>query len=104
MHKITRRIPVKITKNSYEIVIGRGSLQLIGEELLKLGIREGIKILIVTNKDVAEPYSEILLKSLKEKEIEKVYLYAVAGVIAFYKRQGWQLEPKGSNCGFWYAN
>ena len=79
MHKITRRIPVEITKHSYEIVIGRGSLQLIGEELLKAGFKKGIKVLIVTNKDVADPYSEILLKSLKENGFNVRLLVIEAG-------------------------
>ncbi len=45
-----------------------------------------------------------VLHSLKEKRIEKVVLFADPGVVAFYKSQGWQLEPKGSRCAFWYAN
>ncbi len=45
-----------------------------------------------------------ILQSLTRKEIERVYLFADPGVVSFYKRQGWQLEPKGSKCAFWYAN
>ena len=45
-----------------------------------------------------------VIKSLKRKGIERVYLFADPGVVAFYKSQGWQLEPKGSKCAFWYAN
>ncbi len=45
-----------------------------------------------------------ILQSLTRKEIERVYLFADPGVVSFYKRQGWQLEPKGSKCAFWYAS
>ncbi len=45
-----------------------------------------------------------ILRSLKRKGIERVFLFADPGVVAFYKSQGWQLEPKGSKCAFWYAN
>jgi len=45
-----------------------------------------------------------ILKELKNIGISKVTLFADAEVVAFYKRQGWILEPKGSKCAFWYAN
>ncbi len=45
-----------------------------------------------------------LLSNLKETGISKVTLFADAGVIKFYKNQGWNLEPKGTKCAFWYAN
>ena len=45
-----------------------------------------------------------LLKELKATGISKVTLFADAGVIKFYKNQGWTLEPKGTKCAFWYAN
>ena len=45
-----------------------------------------------------------LLKELKQIGIFKVTLFADAEVVEFYKRQGWNLEPKGSKCAFWYAN
>ena len=45
-----------------------------------------------------------ILKELKIIGISKVTLFADAEVVSFYKRQGWVLEPKGSNCAFWYAN
>tara|TARA_Y100001970_G_scaffold294017_1_gene445867 strand:- start:2636 stop:3169 length:534 start_codon:yes stop_codon:yes gene_type:complete len=44
-----------------------------------------------------------ILKSLKKTGISKVTLFADPGVISFYKRQGWTLEPKSSKCAFWYA-
>ena len=45
-----------------------------------------------------------ILKELKKIGISKVTLFADAEVVSFYKRQGWELEPKGSKCAFWYAN
>ena len=45
-----------------------------------------------------------LLKELKGVGINKVTLFADAEVIKFYKNQGWNLEPRGSKCAFWYAN
>ena len=36
----------------------------IGDELLKLGISPGTRILVVSNNDVATPYSGSILKSL----------------------------------------
>ena len=53
-------------------------------------------------------YYLILLFSLVlidlSTELRKVTLFADAEVVSFYKRQGWELEPKGSKCAFWYAN
>ena len=45
-----------------------------------------------------------LLKELKGIGINKVTLFADAEVVKFYKSQGWNLEPRGSKCAFWYAN
>ncbi len=43
-------------------------------------------------------------KSLKEIGIRRITLFADPGVVEFYTRQGWVLEPKGHRCAFWYAN
>ena len=45
-----------------------------------------------------------VLNQLKKMNISKATLFADAGVIDFYKSQGWVLEPKGKKCAFWYAN
>ena len=45
-----------------------------------------------------------ILRELKISGISKVTLFADAGVVRFYKNQGWTLEPKGTKCAFWYAN
>ena len=44
-----------------------------------------------------------LLNCLRKTGISKVTLFADPGVVSFYKKQGWNLEPKGSKCAFWYA-
>ncbi|WP_320667890.1 3-dehydroquinate synthase [Prochlorococcus sp. MIT 1307] len=75
----TRRIPVEISRKPYEIIIGKGILHRIGEELNKAGIKKGVKILVVTNSDVAEPYSDLFIKSLKESGYEPTLLIIKAG-------------------------
>ena len=45
-----------------------------------------------------------LMASLKKQGITRVTLFADSDVITFYKRQGWNLEPKGNKCAFWYSN
>ena len=45
-----------------------------------------------------------LMRNLKREGISRVTLFADADVIDFYKRQGWNLEPKGNKCAFWYSN
>ena len=43
------------------------------------------------------------LESLSELGIERVTLFADPGVVEFYESQGWELEPRGHKCAFWYA-
>ncbi|MEC7381531.1 MAG: GNAT family N-acetyltransferase [Cyanobacteriota bacterium] len=43
------------------------------------------------------------LESLKEMGVKRVTLFADPGVVDFYERQGWTLEPDGHKCAFWYA-
>ena len=65
MKSSSNRILVALEANPYEVVIGGKGLKAIGDELLRAGIKYGSKILIVTNPDVANPYSEACLKSLE---------------------------------------
>ncbi len=44
------------------------------------------------------------LASLRSMDIRRVTLFADPGVVTFYKSQGWELEPKGNKCAFWYAS
>ena len=47
---------------------------------------------------------QVLLERLRLMEVEKVTLFADAGVVGFYQAQGWTLEPRGERCAFWYAH
>ena len=53
---------------------------------------------------LGKEFMKYILQELKKFGISKVSLFADAEVVSFYKRQGWELEPKGSKCAFWYAN
>jgi ribosomal protein S18 acetylase RimI-like enzyme len=43
------------------------------------------------------------LESLKGMGVKRVTLFADPGVVDFFERQGWTLEPDGHKCAFWYA-
>ena len=43
------------------------------------------------------------LDQLRAQQVERVSLFADPGVVAFYKAQGWELEPLQRRCAFWYA-
>ena len=45
-----------------------------------------------------------IIEALKNRGIRRITLFADPGVVSFYKSQGWQLEPKGNKCAFWYSN
>ena len=47
---------------------------------------------------------EYVLQSLREMGLERVTLFADPGVISFYQKQGWILEPNKHRCTFWYSN
>ena len=56
-----RRLSVALERNPYEVVITAGGIDHLGTELLRLGIREQTKILVVSNADVATPYGLSLI-------------------------------------------
>ena len=45
-----------------------------------------------------------VLDVLSDMGTERVSLFADPGVVSFYQRQGWDLEPQGHRCAFWYAS
>ncbi len=45
-----------------------------------------------------------ILDLLKKMGTKRVTLFADPGVVDFYLRQGWVLEPRGKRCAFWYSN
>ncbi len=73
------RIPIALEHQSYEVVIGGQGIKAIGEELLMIGFKKGLKILVITNPDVAEPYSELFIKSLKKSGFVPTLLVLEAG-------------------------
>ena len=75
----SRRIPVRLEKNPYEIVIQAGGLKSICKELFHIGIAKGTKILVVTNPDVASPYGQVLINELKEGGFKASFLVLEAG-------------------------
>ena len=73
------RINVALERNPYDIVIGDGVLGTVGDELHRLGAKPGKKILVVSNADVAGPYGEACLNSLKAKGYNVELLVIEAG-------------------------
>ncbi len=45
-----------------------------------------------------------ILDSLRDMGLERATLFADPGVVSFYEQMGWQLEPNGHRCAFWYSN
>ena len=64
VYKDNLHINVSLTSNPYEIVIGKSSLECIGDELRKIGFKEGLKVLVVSNKEVSDHYGDCVIKSL----------------------------------------
>ena len=70
-------ISIELKHHPYEVVIGGQGIKSIGDELNKLGVREAVKVLVVTNPDVHRPYGEILMDSLKRSGYEPKMLILV---------------------------
>ena len=73
------RIHVALERNAYDVVIGDGSLHDIGAELLSAGVKAGRKVLVVTNPDVAGPYAETVMSSLRGQGFSVEMLVIEAG-------------------------
>ena len=73
------RIHVALERNAYDVVIGDGSLNDIGAELLSAGVKAGRKVLVVTNPDVAGPYAETVMSSLRGQGFSVEMLVIEAG-------------------------
>ena len=74
-----RRISVALERYPYEVVIGAGGLNRLGDELLTAGIQPGRRILVVSNPDVAGPYGEACLQSLAQQGFHADLLVIDAG-------------------------
>ncbi|MEB3264232.1 MAG: GNAT family N-acetyltransferase [Synechococcus sp.] len=46
---------------------------------------------------------DYVIEQLNDMGVERVSLFADPGVVGFYQGQGWELEPRGRRCAFWYA-
>ena len=74
-----QRIPVQLALNPYNVVIGSGALQRLGEEILGSGVSAPRKVLVVSNPDVAGPYGAMALDSLRSSGFEPELLIIEAG-------------------------
>ncbi len=79
MNRDNFHIKVPLTSNPYEIVIGENSLEDIGEELRKIGFRKGLKILVVSNKEVSDHYGDFIIQSLIKSKYNPKLLILKAG-------------------------
>ena len=79
MNKNNLNIKVSLTSNPYEIVIGKSSLEDIGDELSRIGFKEGLKILVVSNKEVSDHYGDCIIKSLIRSKYNPKLLILKAG-------------------------
>jgi len=71
-------VTVELTR-PYDVVIGQGSLQQLGERLKEQAIRAGTKILVVSNPVVAEHYGATVMGSLSAAGYEAELLVIEAG-------------------------
>ncbi len=73
------RIHVPLKERSYEVVVGGDGLKGIGKELINAGFTLGIKILIVTNDDVARHYADVCSESLTKEGFKSSLLVIQSG-------------------------
>ena len=74
-----RRIAVALERDPYDVIIGDGSLETIGHTLLRSGIQQGRKILVVSNPDIAGLYGEVCMNSLESSGFNAELLLIEAG-------------------------
>ena len=79
MNKDNLHIKVSLTSNPYEIVIGKNSLECIGHELSEIGFKQGLKVLVVSNKEVSDHYGDCVIKSLIKSNYNPTLLILKAG-------------------------
>ena len=60
------KILVPLSNNSYEVTIRPGMINCIGKELIRIGIKNDRKILIISNEEISNLFGEKLLKNLKD--------------------------------------
>ena len=64
------KILVPLGKKSYEVTIEAGIRNKINEELLKIGVKNNRKILVISNKEISDLYIEEFLKPLKRNNYQ----------------------------------
>jgi len=74
-----RTIRVELSANPYPVVIGRGSLQQLGNQILAQGIKAGTMVLVVTNPVVQEHHGAAALGSLRAAGYDAASLVIDAG-------------------------
>ena len=74
-------IRVALERNPYDVVIGAGGLTLLGQQMLEAGVQPGRRVLVVSNPDVANPYGDVCLNSLKQAGFNVELLVIDAGEI-----------------------
>ena len=79
MNNDNLHIKVSLTSNPYEIVIGKSSLAYIGDELSRIGFKKGLKVLVVSNKEVSNHYGDCVIKSLIKSKYNPKLLILKAG-------------------------
>jgi len=73
------RIPVALAQQPYEVMIEAGGLDRLGQRLSDAGVRSGRKVLVVSNPDVATPYGERCLTSLRQAGFDAHLVVLEAG-------------------------
>jgi len=78
-HSGLMRIPVALEQQPYEVMIEAGGLDRLGQRLSDAGVRSGRKVLVVSNPDVATPYGERCLTSLRQAGFDAHLVVLEAG-------------------------
>ena len=78
-HSGLMRIPVALEQQPYDVMIEAGGLDRLGQRLSDAGVRSGRKVLVVSNPDVATPYGERCLTSLRQAGFDANLLVLEAG-------------------------
>lgn len=79
------KLRVELGERSYEILIDKGNLSLIGERLLRFSV--GKKVAVISNPKVSELYGEKVLSSLKKEGFDAYLILIPDGEI--YKDYFW---------------
>jgi len=79
------KLRVELGERSYEILIDRGNLSLIGERLLRFSL--GKKVAVISNPKISELYAEKVISSLKKEGFDPYLLLIPDGEL--YKDYFW---------------